>query len=127
MRVATAIVFAASLAAPVLGAATKWYSDTECKDFIDKKVYNGASEGDAVIPMEGVGSIMVDSIMDPWFAYNGAGGDGCAGEQLGRLPNKKCVKIFRKEGDEGYGIMCTRLCSGGGIFGTGECAPKVIS
>jgi hypothetical protein len=83
------------------------------QNFIGKTVYNFASAGDAVIPVKSVRSIKVDSIMNTWFGYVAASGEGCFGEQMGVLPNDQCIKVHRRKGDHGEGVICTRICSFG--------------
>ncbi|KAL2270521.1 hypothetical protein VTJ83DRAFT_2705 [Remersonia thermophila] len=120
-------VLAVSLgsAVPVLGAATKWYSDPDCQNFIGKKVYNGFSTGDAIVPPDGVQAIKVDSLMSVWFAYEGTTGSKCLGNQLRVLPEGKCIRIANPEDPDALPVRCTRICSGG-IGGTAHCAPTVI-
>ncbi|KAL1841474.1 hypothetical protein VTJ49DRAFT_7029 [Mycothermus thermophilus] len=70
MLLTSVLALSLSFAAPALGAATKWYSDPDCENFIDKKVYNGFATGDAIIPPEGVRAIKVDSLTSVWFGYD---------------------------------------------------------
>ncbi|KAL2161878.1 hypothetical protein VTH06DRAFT_7662 [Thermothelomyces fergusii] len=107
MRAAATVLLIASLFSTALGAATKFYSDTNCKHEIGKKVYNGFSTGDAPIPKEAV-AIKTDSILDVWFSYQKNDGKNCVGDLILTLKNNL--------GSAG----CTRLCTNG--LGGGRCA-----
>ncbi|KAL2140540.1 hypothetical protein VTI28DRAFT_3658 [Corynascus sepedonium] len=115
MRATTTILFIASVASTALGAATKFYSDEECKNEIGKKVYNLLDSGDAPIPPEAV-AIMTDSAVDTWYAFQRSEGSHCKGDLIMKVENEKCFKL--KE-DLGY-AGCTRLCVNG--LGGGSCA-----
>ncbi|KAL2123495.1 hypothetical protein VTJ04DRAFT_3950 [Mycothermus thermophilus] len=119
------LVFAMLLPSSVHGAATKWYSDPECKNLVGKQVYNWFATGDAIIPPHGVRAIKVDSITSIWFAYDGTAGPKCRGHQLRALPENMCITISSPVDSESLPIRCTRICSGA-IGGTSRCAPIVI-
>ncbi|KAL2022229.1 hypothetical protein VTK56DRAFT_5839 [Thermocarpiscus australiensis] len=113
MRATATILFIAGLASTALGAATKMYDDENCENQVDKKVYNGFSDGDAPIT-DNVKSIKVDSVFDVWYAYQDNDGKGCKGDLIEKLDNGKCIKVAD------LGIGCTRLCPN--ALGGGDCA-----
>ncbi|KAL1841480.1 hypothetical protein VTJ49DRAFT_7035 [Mycothermus thermophilus] len=92
MRLNTALALIVGLTPSVLGAATKWYSDVNCKKEIGKRVFNGLAEGDAIIPPEAV-AIKVDAWWSSWWGYNETNGKECKGSQTGEVKRDKCIKL----------------------------------
>ncbi|KAK3303709.1 uncharacterized protein B0T15DRAFT_439477 [Chaetomium strumarium] len=105
MRATAVILFIAGLSSTAWGASTRMYSDENCQNQIDRKVFNGITTGDAPI-RGGVKAIKTDSSSGAWFAYQRNDGTRCTGSRIGKVENNKCIRIS----DQGIG--CTRLCSG---------------
>ncbi|KAK4098531.1 hypothetical protein N658DRAFT_455089 [Parathielavia hyrcaniae] len=113
MRATATILLLAGLASTALGAATKMYDDENCKNEVDKTVFNGFATGDAPIP-DTAKYIKTDSFTDVWYAYQDSDGKDCKGDLITSLENGECIRVAD------LGIGCTRLCGGG--MGGGGCA-----
>ncbi|KAK3306157.1 uncharacterized protein B0T15DRAFT_494269 [Chaetomium strumarium] len=117
MRATATLLVVAGLASTAFGAATKFFTDDKCNDEIGKKVFNGLSSGDAIIP-DDAKFIKTDAILDTWFAYQSNDGKSCKGDLLTRMKDGECTPVDK------LGIGCTRLCSGG--LGGGDCAAQTL-